>query len=172
MSILLPAKSLLIVLRVVGFLGTWGGTALDGSTQLLTEVLDDPYGRLPGTWMLVHRTFTGIRLPPLYFRCLALYSNIPLYLHLGLSRRAIPVCHVRAPAVSTSDLYSRRQGQGISIVGRVDRLVCDVGCRSNRAPWSMVERRATRCCILVVVVPPRFAWVISPPRTGDDVFAN
>ncbi|KAB8261638.1 hypothetical protein BDV32DRAFT_32678 [Aspergillus pseudonomiae] len=63
MSTLLPAKSLLIALGVVGVLGTWGRTALDGSTELLTKVLDDPNGQLPGTQVPLQRTFTGIRIP-------------------------------------------------------------------------------------------------------------
>ncbi|GKZ33987.1 hypothetical protein AbraIFM66950_004118 [Aspergillus brasiliensis] len=63
MSTLWPAKSLLIALGAVGVLGTWGRTALDGSTELLTKVLDDPNGQLPGTQVLLQRTFTGIRIP-------------------------------------------------------------------------------------------------------------
>ncbi|OJJ78180.1 hypothetical protein ASPBRDRAFT_191427 [Aspergillus brasiliensis CBS 101740] len=63
MSTLFPAKSLLIALGIVGVLGTWGRTALDGSTELLTKVLDDPNGQLPGTQVLLQRTFTGIRIP-------------------------------------------------------------------------------------------------------------
>ncbi|GAT28116.1 MFS multidrug transporter [Aspergillus luchuensis] len=49
MSTILSALSLFISLWVMGFLGTWDCTSLDGSTQLLTEVLDD-MARLPGTW--------------------------------------------------------------------------------------------------------------------------
>ncbi|RAL09624.1 uncharacterized protein BO97DRAFT_427261 [Aspergillus homomorphus CBS 101889] len=63
MSTLWPVKSLLIALGIVGVLGTWGRTALDGSTELLTKVLDDPNGQLPGTQVLLQRTFTGIRIP-------------------------------------------------------------------------------------------------------------
>ncbi|OJZ91243.1 hypothetical protein ASPFODRAFT_29640 [Aspergillus luchuensis CBS 106.47] len=38
MSTILSALSLFISLWVMGFLGTWDCTSLDGSTQLLTEV--------------------------------------------------------------------------------------------------------------------------------------
>ncbi|KAJ5639915.1 uncharacterized protein N7484_007777 [Penicillium longicatenatum] len=63
MASLLKAKSLLCIFGAVGITGTWVRTALDGSTEQLMKVMDDPQGRLPGSQALLQRTFTGIRDP-------------------------------------------------------------------------------------------------------------
>ncbi|OJJ96410.1 hypothetical protein ASPACDRAFT_1890833 [Aspergillus aculeatus ATCC 16872] len=58
------AESVLYVVGLVGMLGTWGRSALDGSTALLLRALDGskPY-ILPGTEATLRRNFTGIRYP-------------------------------------------------------------------------------------------------------------
>ncbi|RAH80163.1 hypothetical protein BO86DRAFT_342069 [Aspergillus japonicus CBS 114.51] len=64
MSAKVQAESLLYLVGLVGMLGTWGRSALDGSTALLLRVLDGskPY-ILAGTEATLRRTFTGIRYP-------------------------------------------------------------------------------------------------------------
>lgn len=63
MASLLQAKSLLCIFGAVGITGTWVRTALDGSTEQLMKVMNDPQGRLPDSQALLQRTFTGIRYP-------------------------------------------------------------------------------------------------------------
>ncbi|PYH76979.1 hypothetical protein BO82DRAFT_345895 [Aspergillus uvarum CBS 121591] len=64
MSAKVQSESLLYLVGLVGMLGTWGRSALDGSTGLLLRTLDGskPY-ILPGTEATLRRTFTGIRYP-------------------------------------------------------------------------------------------------------------
>ncbi|PYI35937.1 hypothetical protein BP00DRAFT_387706 [Aspergillus indologenus CBS 114.80] len=64
MSAKVQSESLLYLVGLVGMLGTWGRSALDGSTTLLLRALDGskPY-ILPGTEATLRRTFTGIRYP-------------------------------------------------------------------------------------------------------------
>ncbi|RAK77220.1 uncharacterized protein BO72DRAFT_403972 [Aspergillus fijiensis CBS 313.89] len=64
MSVKVQAESVLYVVGLVGMLGTWGRSALDGSTALLLRALDGskPY-ILPGTEATLRSTFTGIRYP-------------------------------------------------------------------------------------------------------------
>lgn len=57
------AKALLCALGIVGIWGTQVRVGLDGSTDELMKVMDDPEGRLPGSKALLQRTFSGIRYP-------------------------------------------------------------------------------------------------------------
>lgn len=62
MANLIQAKSLLCLLGVVGLLGTWGRTAADGSSELLTQALDSATPQmLPGTEAPLLRTYTGVQ---------------------------------------------------------------------------------------------------------------
>ncbi|KAL2834226.1 hypothetical protein BDW59DRAFT_168571 [Aspergillus cavernicola] len=61
MTSLFTPRSLLCALGLLGFWGTHGRTSADGSTALITQLLDSPTPYLPGTQSVLRGTYTGIK---------------------------------------------------------------------------------------------------------------